>query len=110
MKLIHWGADIIVTQELGHEHLKAQLAYFLYAWPALKAWLPEQNYQIVRDYAFKTWANPKSDRTYPYDESPEHNLLALKTKTRLHQGRSASRFLRRTEPHDVRGRQTREPR
>jgi hypothetical protein len=80
VKLIHWGADIIVTQKLGHEHLKAQLAYFLYAWPVLKAYLPEQNHQIVRDYAFKTWANPKSDHQYPYDESTEHNLLALKTK------------------------------
>jgi hypothetical protein len=80
VKLIHWAADVIVTEELGHEHLKAQLAYFLYAWPALKAYLPEQNYQIVRDYAFKTWANPKSDHQYPYDESPEHSLLSLKTK------------------------------
>jgi len=80
VKLIHWGADVIVTQQLRHEHLKAQLAYFLYAWPVLKPYLPEQNYQIVRDYAFKTWADPKKDRGYPYDESPEHNLLALKTK------------------------------
>ena len=80
VKLIHWGADVIVTQELAHEHLKAQLAYFLYAWPVLKAYLPEQNYLAVRDYAFKTWTNPKKDRGYPYDESPEHNLLALKTR------------------------------
>lgn len=80
VKLIHWGADIIVTQQAGHEHLKAQLAYFLYAWPVLKAYLPEQNYQIVHDYAFKNWANPKSDHSYPYDESTEHNLLALKTR------------------------------
>ncbi len=80
VKLIHWGADVIVTQKLAHEHLKAQLAYFLYAWPALKSWLPEQNYQIVRDYAFKTWADPKNDHKYPYDESSGHNLLALKTK------------------------------
>jgi hypothetical protein len=80
VKLIHWGADIIVTQQLTHEHLKAQLAYFLYAWPALKAYLPEQNHQLVRDFAFKTWANPKSDHKYPYDESPEHNLLTLKTR------------------------------
>ena len=80
VKLIHWGADVIVTQKLGHEHLKAQLAYFLYAWPALKPWLPEQNYQAVREYAFKTWAEEKKDRSYPYDESPENNLLALKTK------------------------------
>lgn len=80
VKLIHWGADVIVTQKLAHEHLKAQLAYFLYAWPVLKGYLPEQNYQIVRDYAFQNWTNPKKDRSYPYDESPEHNLLALKTK------------------------------
>ncbi len=80
VKLIHWGADVIVSQELMHEHLKAQLAYFLYAWPVLKPYLPEQNYQAVRDYAFAKWAEPKCDRKYPYDESAEHNLLALKTK------------------------------
>jgi len=80
VKLIHWGADVIVTQQLSHEHLKAQLAYFLYAWPALKPWLPEQNYRIVRDHAFKTWANPDSAQKYPYDESTGHNLLDLKIK------------------------------
>ncbi|TAE78628.1 MAG: hypothetical protein EAZ65_04520 [Verrucomicrobia bacterium] len=80
VKLIHWGADVIVTRKVSHEHLKAQLAYFLYAWPTLEAWLPRQNYEAVRDYAFKTWANPKKDHGYPYDESPEHNLLALKTR------------------------------
>ena len=80
VKLIHWGADVIVTQRLGHEHLKAQLAYFLYAWPWLKAYLPEQNYTVVRDYAFAAWTTPQADRLYPYDESPEHNLLALKTQ------------------------------
>ena len=81
VKLIHWGADIIVTQNLAHEMLKSQLAYFLYAWPTLKPWLPEQNYRVVRDYAFKTWATPEKDRSYPYDESAENNLLALKTVT-----------------------------
>ena len=61
--------------------LKAQLAYFLYAWPALKPYLPEQNYQVVRDYAFTTWArSEKATSKYPYDESPDHDLLALKTK------------------------------
>ena len=80
VKLIHWGADIIVTQRLGHEHLKAQLAYFLYAWPWLRDYLPEQNYTVVRDYAFATWTTPTADHIYPYDESPEHDLLALKTK------------------------------
>ena len=80
VKLIHWGADIIVTQRLGHEHLKAQLAYFLYAWPWLRDYLPAQNYTVVRDYAFATWTTPTADHVYPYEESPEHDLLALKTK------------------------------
>ncbi len=80
VKLIHWGADVIVTQRLAHEHLKAQLAYFLYAWPWLRDYLPAQNYTVVRDYAFATWSTPTADREYPYDESTEHDLLALKTK------------------------------
>lgn len=79
VKLIHWGADVIVTQKLMHEHFKAQLAYFLYAWPVLERWLPQQNYERVSAYAHEHWDNPESDRAYPYDESPEHNLLALKT-------------------------------
>ena len=80
VKLIHWGADVIVTQGLTHELLKSQLAYFLYAWPALKDYLPAQNYEVVRDFAFAHWASPVADQKYRYDESPEHDLLALKTK------------------------------
>ena len=80
VKLIHWGADVIVTQNVTHEHLKAQLAYFLYAWPVLEPWLPKQNYDAVAAFTFKNWDKPKKDHSYPYDESPEHNLLAVKTR------------------------------
>ena len=80
VKLIHWGADVTVTQQLRHELLKGELAYFLYAWPWLKRWLPEQNYDAVLQYALATWQQPTVDRKYPYDTSPEHNLLALKRK------------------------------
>ncbi len=80
IKLIHWGADVIVTQGTTHEMLKSQLAYFLYVWPWLKEWLPEQNYQAVRDFAFSHWSDAACDRKYPYDESDGHDLLALKTK------------------------------
>ncbi|MDQ3814051.1 MAG: discoidin domain-containing protein [Armatimonadota bacterium] len=80
VKLIHWGADVIVTQEVTHEHLKAQLAYFLAAWPALQGYLPPQNYEAVRDFALAHWSDEKADRKYPYDESDNHDLLALKTK------------------------------
>jgi hypothetical protein len=80
VKLIHWGADVIVSQGLMHEMLKTQLAYFLYAWPVLKNYLPEQNYRVVRDYAFAHWSEEKADHGYPYDESLGHNLFALNTK------------------------------
>lgn len=80
VKLIHWGADVIVSQQITHEHLKAQLAYFLYAWPVLEPWLPKQNYEAVRDFALKTWSQQTADRKYPYDESDNHDLLALKTR------------------------------
>jgi len=80
VKLIHWGADVTVTQELTHEFLKGDLAYFLYAWPQLKRWLPEQNYRAVLQYVQATWEQPTADRKYPYDRSPEHNLFALKTR------------------------------
>jgi hypothetical protein len=80
VKLIHWGADVIVTQGTTHEMLKAQLAYFLYAWPWLKEWLSEQNYQVVRDFTFAHWSDALCDRQYPHDESDGHDLLALKTK------------------------------
>lgn len=79
VKLIHWGADIIVTQGLTHELLKAQLAYFLYAWPVLKEFFPAQNYEVVRDFAFAHWSDQEADQKYRYDESRGNDLLALKT-------------------------------
>jgi hypothetical protein len=80
VKLIHWGADVIVSQKLTHEHFKGQLAYFLYAWPHIKQWMPQQNYDRVKAYALSIWQTAKIDRVYAYEESPEHNMLALKTR------------------------------
>ena len=79
VKLIHWGADVIVTPSRTQEHLKEQLAYFLYAWPWLKQWLPEQNYRVVSDFAFKHWGDEKADGKYAWDKVNAHNLFALKT-------------------------------
>lgn len=79
VKLIHWGADVIVTAGRTQEQLKEQLAYFLYAWPWLKEWLPEQNYRVVQEFAFKHWGDEKADVKYGWDKVDEHNLFALKT-------------------------------
>ncbi len=80
VKLIHWGADVIVSQKLTHEHFKGQLAYFLYAWPYIKQWMPQQNYDVVKAYALNIWQLDTVDKEYSYNESRGHNMLALKTK------------------------------
>lgn len=80
VKMIHWGADVTVTQKTTHEFLKGELAFFLYAWPMLQPWLPQQNYEVVLAFIQTHWESPKADRDYPYDTSPEHNLFTLKTK------------------------------
>jgi len=80
VKLIHWGADVITSNNLRHEMFKEQCAYFLYAWPWLKEWLPEQNYRVVSDHAFAAWSDPSIYRRYPWNESPEHDLFVVKTK------------------------------
>ncbi|MGE9268192.1 MAG: discoidin domain-containing protein, partial [Verrucomicrobiales bacterium] len=81
VKLIHWGADVALTQKLTHQMLKSELAYFLYAWPVLSQWLPEQNYQAVSDYVFANWERSDTTREIRYDLTPPdgHNLLETKT-------------------------------
>lgn len=82
IKLIHWDADVKISQGLEHEMQKAELAHFLYAWPFLKRWLPQQNFDIVYQYLTEKWEKTtvKPSSTSQYDLSPEHNLLALKTQ------------------------------
>ncbi|MFM1905051.1 MAG: hypothetical protein RLZZ440_2951 [Planctomycetota bacterium] len=80
VRLIHWGADVIVTQRLDHMLLKEQLAFFLHAWPALDRWLPPQNHQVVLAYARDVWGRPGIGRSYPYDTIREdHDLFRVKT-------------------------------
>lgn len=88
VKLIHWSADITLTQELKHEFFKGELAFFLYAWPWLKPWLHASDYEKVKKYALATWESPSVEIEYPYDESaPDgHNLLNLKTTVGTEKG------------------------
>ena len=82
VKLIHWDADVKISQQLEHEVQKAELAHFLYAFPYLKEWLPQQNFDIVYQYLKEKWTKSTvAERsTTMYSLSPEHNLLALKTQ------------------------------
>jgi hypothetical protein len=81
VRLIHWGADTIVTQRLDHMLLKEQLAFFLHAWPALGRWLPEQNRTLVHAYVREVWTKPTVAGPYPHDTIREnHDLLGIKTE------------------------------
>jgi hypothetical protein len=84
VKLIHWGADVIVTRGLKHEMFKEQLSYFLYAWPWINRWLPEQNYKVILEYTFNHWTDSDRDQDneYWHEETPKgtHNLLDINTK------------------------------
>ena len=88
VKLIHWDADVKISQQLEHEMQKAELAHFLYAFPYLKEWLPQQNFDLVYKYLKTKWdkADVEERSTSQYDQSPEHNLLALKTKMGTNKG------------------------
>lgn len=82
IQMIHWDADVKISQQLDHEMQKAELAHFLYAWPYIKKWLPEQNFDRVYEYASSVWENREvSEHSLSqYDKSPEHNLLKVKTQ------------------------------
>jgi hypothetical protein len=69
VKLIHWGAGIYLanpkTQDIMgdpgklriHQQTVEQMAYVIWAWPALKKWLPQSFYDQVRDFVFANWSS-----------------------------------------------------
>ncbi|MDO6438934.1 discoidin domain-containing protein [Cyclobacterium sp. 1_MG-2023] len=82
VQLIHWDADVKISQQLDHEMQKAELAHFLYAWPYLKQWLPQQNFDLVYQYVKDNWEKEtvSEHSLSQYNLSKEHNLLSLKTQ------------------------------
>ncbi|HEY5792284.1 MAG TPA: hypothetical protein VIS74_03235, partial [Chthoniobacterales bacterium] len=80
VKLIHWGTDVIVTQNLTHELFKEQAAWFLYAWPQLKEWIPEAAYRTALRFALDNWGENTIALKYPYNGSRGHDLFALKNR------------------------------
>jgi len=94
VKLIHWGAGFYLMKPstkdpMGdpeprqiHAQTVEQISYILWAWPALKQWLPQSFYDRCRDFCFANWEkslaidekwwDPKS-----YDAPPQgHNPMA----------------------------------
>jgi len=67
IRLIYWGVDIMLRGEVDQALLKEQLAYFLYAYPYMKQYIPESVYHEAREYLFKRWGNTDYNR-YPAED------------------------------------------
>ncbi len=93
VKLIHWGAGYILMKPNGRDPSSSmdntgpiesqtveQLTYVLWAWPALKKWLPESFYDRCRDFCFKHWKGSLrigsfwDPKTYMTTESFDENI------------------------------------
>lgn len=110
VKLIHWGAGFylmkpVTKDAMGdperpqiHSQTVEQIAYVVWAWPALKQWLPQSFYDRCRDFCFANWQksltvdkwwdpagydapptgqNPMSGRLHPYKgrHAPGHSIV-----------------------------------
>jgi hypothetical protein len=68
VKLIHWGAGYYLVNPATkdpskdpaprqvHSQTVEQVAYVVWAWPALEKWLPQSFYQKCRDFCVRNWA------------------------------------------------------
>jgi hypothetical protein len=130
VKMIHWGAGYYLvnpaTQDPSgdpdkrriHSQTVEQVAYVLWAWPALKQWLPESFHEKCREFCFANWApslevdrwwepktyltleqisekNPMGGLLHPYKgrHAPGHSIVPnlLMHEVAKREGRSDSR-------------------
>ncbi|VXC62056.1 discoidin domain-containing protein [Massilia sp. 9I] len=85
VKMIHWGVDRILkvnnTATGNHPLLKGELAAFLYAWPQMKDWISQADYERVRDYTFNNWSHAGTGNVawYELSPAPSGNMLSVYT-------------------------------
>jgi hypothetical protein len=110
VKLIHWGAGFYLMKPVSkdtmgdpeppqiHSQTVEQIAYVVWAWPALKQWLPQSFHDRCRDFCFANWRksltidkwwdpagydepptgqNPMGGRLHPYKgrHAPGHSIV-----------------------------------
>ncbi|MEH6307470.1 hypothetical protein RYH73_17605 [Olivibacter sp. CPCC 100613] len=85
VRLIYYAVDIYMRGKVNHTLLKEQLAYFLYAYPYLSKYIPQEVYEKARDYVFAMWANPDNGRWAWHDI--EHNADLFQTYTVIGTGK-----------------------
>lgn len=69
-RLIAWGAEIYLRGQYDHALIKEQLASFLWAYPMLSEWIPQDLYDDVRDYLFPIWTKASYSRYAWHDYTP----------------------------------------
>ena len=77
VRLIYWAVDIYLRGEVNHTLLKEQLAYFLYAYPYLKEYIPEAVYHEAKEYLFSIWGEENINRWQWYDIEHSGNLFRI---------------------------------
>ena len=66
IRLIYWGVDIYLRDQVDDPLLKEQLAYFVYAYPYFSQYIPEDVYEEALAYLLKNWEKPDIER---YDDT-----------------------------------------
>jgi hypothetical protein len=85
VRLIYWAVDIYLRGEVNHTLLKGQLAYFVYAWPWLSEYIPENVYQKALEYVFRMWGDENRNR-WPWHDV-EHTANLFQTYTIIGTGK-----------------------
>lgn len=62
VRLIYWGVDLYLRAGVDHTLMKEQLAYFLFYYPSMSPWIPQSEYERVRDYLFPIWGKASITR------------------------------------------------
>jgi hypothetical protein len=62
VRLIYWGVDLYLRGEVDHAMIKEQLAYFVFAYPYLSEYIPQNVYEEARDYVVERWGDSDFER------------------------------------------------
>ena len=85
-RLIAWGAEIYLRGQYDHALMKEQLASFLWAYPSLAQWIPEELYTDVRDYLFPIWSKADYSR-YQWHDYTTHTADLTQVYTQIGTGK-----------------------
>lgn len=91
VKMIHWGVDRIInvnkTATGNHPLFKGELAAFLYAYPMLKKYISQADYDTVKNYTFGNWSDLGIGNASYYEISPAPSGNMFQTYSQIGSGK-----------------------